>query len=338
MKKVLYKLFIILLVIMVTLSFGTSAYAGWGGSGEEEDAPAGSGSSTQPYRISTHTNGYLCYIVHKNRALATEYSDVKFVKNPDGAMWPSGSLNLLRERFTGSSPSSIYPGKIGDATLGKFNKPPFNVTTGEGYGAQLKSALLSHTGTGGQPLAKDFIGNLWGSGAAEKFVDSAFLTGSIEDGDVLCIEAVSWQGLKGSTASPGNKFAVVTAYTAKDILHISTWAAHHLRYRLQVCGYLSPGWIGQADGTTNGGSNLSDAQISNPRSGQGIIMIRAAELGEPEEEPDPVEFEGSDYLLANELNRGFTDLIESHNDGRNWDEYEKYFDIARFFENSNNWV
>ena len=40
MKKVLYKLFIILLVIMVTLSFGTSAYAGWGGSGEEEDAPA----------------------------------------------------------------------------------------------------------------------------------------------------------------------------------------------------------------------------------------------------------------------------------------------------------
>ena len=72
-----------------------------------------------------------------------------------------------------------------------------------------------------------------------------------------------------------------------------------------------------------------------PRSGYGMIMVRASEMDDiPEEEPDPVEVEGKDFLLADEVNRGFTDLLEEHRSGRNWDAYTKYFDILRFFQNS----
>ena len=312
-----------MLVVMITLSFGVSAYAAGEQGDGESGGSGGGGSSTAPYRISKYHNGFLCYIVDKNRNLV---ASPMFVKCPSCELWPGGSLVNIKNRIGAPSGYGMYAGDIGAATMGKFNKPAFD-TSGYGYGSELKSVLISHTGAGGNALVYDFISNVWNVGVADAFKNSA-LGKPPEESHVLCIEAVSWTGLTKS-----GPMAVVTAWTAQYILSNSTWQTHgryaqnHLRYRLQVCGYVNKGWIGQHIAVDTG-SALSDAAISDPRSGYGMIMVRASEMGDTTIDPPPVEYVGTDYLLADELNRGFTDLIESHNDGRNWDEYEKYFDIA----------
>ena len=260
MKNILRKFLVVLLTITITLTYGVSAFAGSEGDGESGGSGHG-GTSTNPYRVSQFHNGFLCYIVTKDRALD---APPVFVKCPSCELWPSGSRIMVVNRIGSYSSFSMYSGDIGAATMGQFNKPAFNVS-GYGFGSELKNALISHTGAGGNALVYDFISNLWGTPTADRFRDSG-LSGNPEDSNVLCIEAVGWTGLKSS-----GPMVVYTAWTVIDLLTDPNWIAggryaeSHLRYRLCVCGYVNHGWLGQHIAVDTG-TALSNSAISDSRS------------------------------------------------------------------------
>lgn len=257
--------------------------------------------------IAKAKSGYLVYTVSTNGAVT---SDVVFV--PYLSRFSSSVNSDYLATRNGVHYNGTYIGNISSATNGEFNQAPYDLY-GYAYGDSLKNWLLQ-MGADGKYNWTLFTNNVLGTQSALK----------ITQGHILCIEAVTWTPMRWQ----GQVYAYTDRWGSLLYSFNGSYSLvdRHIRLRLPTCGYVDQQWtttpynsvLSYVSGLNMSSQNSNDyidaSALQQQRNGFGVIMLRSVAVDTPEEptpEPEgtPVASSSDDYLMANELNYIFPDLV-----------------------------
>lgn len=290
----------IILILVLTLSFGVCSYAdNAGGSGTGNEEGGGSGSQTVQNGVSYRKSGFTFSIVDNNGNIVAEPSArVTFDKFPD-----SSHKYFIYTRY-GNKRVTKLDGSM-QALSTWWGKPAFN-ENGSGNGSYIKNWMLSKTN--GEYNSLLFIKEIWGETTAQAFVDNDYY---------LIVEPFIFGGLHRGNKYLGNVIGSSIGWVEVRKMFGCTQDGLETRYTLNnlpnSMAYDIPVLNTPAPISLSGKQTYNDIK----QMGYGVIAIWSSEIKEEPTPPTPsVSTQNADSIKAKELNYIYQNFSGSRSDSK----------------------
>ena len=322
--KYLLSLFALILIISgipsTTIHASVEGNGDGGGDGDIDDG--GGGGKGGPGSASKVKSGWLFYVTD---SMANPKTSVKFVSF-NGSSGVSTIYLKTRNSTYAENETRTIKQLIASYSGINWEVPAVRFIGDNSSGRQLKNHFVTDPDGDGpiDAYALQFIAKLWGDTVYNDFIKN------YKD-RYLVAEVVVWHG---KTAETPINYAV-TSWTALQCFGSTAgrWFWNVDTKYLPHASYLPTTWAIYEGVRPNFNKNESASDLLYAPKGFGMLLVRGTEVVEPKKKveapPTITASTTNDYLMANELNWVFPDLISDSSDMRAEDEYTQFFHMGQ---------